>query len=119
MQERRQVQRSRTYIGAVIAFNNRKSAMDCLIRNLSPAGAMVTFTNTAILPDKFDLTIDHKQRSFRARAAWRRPHEAGLEFVAEHAGDETIPLDWARRLRRCEDEKARLLDRIEQLSTAD
>ena len=119
MQERRKNARTRTYFGGVIAFNKRRSTVDCLIRNLSSAGAMVTFTNTAILPEKFDLTIDRQQRSFRARAAWRRPHEAGIEFVAEHAGDETVPLDWARRLRASKDENAALRRRIAQLSTTD
>lgn len=84
MAERRRAVRSRTLLGGVIAFNRRKSTMDCQVRNFSPAGARVIFTNTAVVPDQFVLTIAHKERAFRARMAWRGFDEAGIEFVGEY-----------------------------------
>jgi PilZ domain len=118
MEERRKEPRLRAFLGGVIAFNQRKSTMDCVIRNMSPAGVRVVLDNTATLPDKFDLTIESKQRSFRARMVWRDKDVAGLAFInANHFG-EPIQLDWARRLRDCEAEKAALRRRIDDLSTA-
>ena len=38
MAEKRKSERSRTFFGAVIAFNQRKSTMNCNVRNFSPAG---------------------------------------------------------------------------------
>ena len=58
------------------------SSMDCQVMNISPDGAKVTFTNTAVVPDQFDLTIAHKERSFRARVACAA--EAGIEFLREN-----------------------------------
>lgn len=116
MVERRKSVRDRTFLGGVIAFNKRNSTMDCTVRNLSPEGAKVTFTNTAAIPDRFDLVIDRKQRSFNARVIWRGAEEAGLAFLGEYAGDAPIPLEWVKRLRTCEDEKAALKRRVEQLS---
>jgi len=55
--ERRKSVRARTYLGGVIAFNRRASTMNCHVRNLSPAGAKVAFTNAVDVPDQFDLTI--------------------------------------------------------------
>ena len=117
MQERRQAVRDRTFFGGVIAFNRRASSMGCVVRNFSPQGALVTFDNTATVPDKFDLTIERKQRSFRAHVIWSRVNAAGVAFLDEHAGAEPIPLEWAKRLRDCEAEKAALRQRVEQLST--
>jgi PilZ domain-containing protein len=116
MGERRKTVRSRALLGGVIAFNQRMSAMDCQVRNISAAGAKVTFTNTAVVPDRFDLTIAHKERSFRARMAWRSIDEAGIEFLAEYENAVAVPLEWARRLHSSEAEKAALRRRVKRLS---
>jgi hypothetical protein len=116
MVEKRKAARSRTLLGGVIAYNNRASTMDCQVRNLSTSGAKVTFSNTAAVPDQFDLKIAHKERSFRARMIWRAPDEAGVSFLSEYNQDVPVPLEWAKRLRDCEAEKAALRKRIAQLS---
>jgi hypothetical protein len=116
MAEKRKAARSRTLLGGVIAFNNRASTMDCQVRNLSTGGAKVTFSNTATVPDQFDLQIARKERSFRARMIWRSPNEAGVAFLNEYNHDVPVPLEWAKRLRDCEAEKAALRKRIAQLT---
>ena len=84
MIERRKSTRSRTFFAGTIAFNKRKSTMDCHVRNVSAGGAKVAFTNTAVIPDQFDLTIARKDRSFSARMVWRGVNEAGVVFVNEY-----------------------------------
>jgi PilZ domain-containing protein len=84
MSEKRKAVRSRTLLGGMIAFNNRASTMDCQVRNMSARGAKVTFSNTAVVPDHFDLKIAHTERSFRARMIWRAPNEAGVAFLSEY-----------------------------------
>lgn len=116
MVEKRKTARSRTLLGGVIAFNNRASTMDCQVRNLSAGGAKVIFSNTAVVPDQFDLKIARKERSFRARMIWRAPNEAGVVFLNEYDQDVPVPLEWAKRLRDCEAEKTALRKRIAQLS---
>jgi hypothetical protein len=116
MVEKRKAVRSRTLLGGVIAFNDRASTMDCQVRNLSTRGAKVTFNNTATVPDQFDLKIARKERSFRARMIWRAPNEAGVAFLNEYNHDVPVPLEWAKRLRDCEAEKAALRKRIARLS---
>jgi len=116
MVEKRKASRSRTLLGGVIAFNNRASTMDCQVRNLSAGGAKVTFSNTAVVPDQFDLKIARKARSFRARMIWRAPNEAGVAFLSEYNQDVPVPLEWAKRLRDREAENAALRKRIAQLS---
>jgi hypothetical protein len=116
MVERRKSMRARTLLGGVIAFNDRASSMDCQVRNLSTAGAKVTFTNTAVVPDQFDLMIARKDRSFRARMIWRAPNEAGVAFLSEYDQQVPVPLALAKRLRDCEAEKATLRRRIAELT---
>lgn len=119
MQDRRKIARSRTFFGGVIAFNQRSSTMNCLVRNFSAEGANVAFNNTVTVPDEFDLTIKRKERSYRGRIVWRRRDEAGIVFLNEDSPTAPIPLEWARRLRDSEAEKVALRNRIAQLSTAE
>jgi PilZ domain len=115
MLDRRQRFRGRVYYGGVIAFNARQSTMDCLIRNFSPFGAKVEFTNTALLPDEVDLTIVRRGLSCLARIVWRRANEAGFAFRNPKQLDAPVPLDWAIRLRASERARKELRARIEQL----
>src|SRR5262245_15040668 len=85
MAERRKSERSRTYLGGVIAFNKRRSTMSCHVRNISPAGAKVALTNATVIPDQFDLAIAQKDRLYRARMVWRGVNEAGVAFLSEYS----------------------------------
>jgi len=116
MIERRKNVRSRTYLGGTIAFNRRRSTMDCHVRNFSPAGAKVAFADAASIPDQFDLSIGRTERSFRARTVWRGFNQAGIAFLSEYDHAVPVPLEWAKRLRECEAEKAALRRRIAQLT---
>ena len=106
MAERRKIARSRTFLGGVIAFNQRKSSMDCQIRNFSTAGAKVTFANTAVVPDQFDLTIAHKERSYRARmrGPGLRAFQTVGEFRIEALGDENRSVKYGYVLLRLKNE---------------
>jgi hypothetical protein len=99
MIDRRQTFRGRVYYGGRIAFNARQSTIDCIVRNFSAAGAKVEFTNTAVLPEEIDLSIERKGVAFVANMIWRRQNEAGVVFRNQTHTAQTIPLDWALRLR--------------------
>ena len=114
MIERRRSARARVIYGGVIAYNGRQSTVDCVIRNFSPDGAKVEFHNAALLPDVVELLIAKKDRAFPAKISWRQASEAGLTFRPVET-DNTISLDWARRLRVCESERRELQARIAQL----
>ena len=116
MAEKRKSARSRTYLGGVIAFNKRTSTMSCHVRNISPAGAKVALTNAAVIPDQFELAIAQKDRLYRARMVWRGVNEAGVAFLSEYSQDVPVPLEWVKRLRESEAEKAALRQRITRLT---
>ena len=89
----------------MIAFNKRNSTMDCRVRDFSCTGARVHLTNTAVIPDQFDLTIARKERSFRARMVWRSVDEAGVTFLGDN--EMLVSLDLARRLRQSENNNSK------------
>jgi hypothetical protein len=60
MLERRQDFRRRVYYGGRLAFNDRKSTLDCIVRNFSQVGAKIETNGGAILPDELDITIERR-----------------------------------------------------------
>jgi hypothetical protein len=106
--ERRRYPRGRSYYGGVIAFNARKSTIDCVVRNFSVAGAV-------LLPDSFDLAITRKNTAFCAHLVWHNDAEAGVAFDTIGSPD-VVSLDVARRLQQRKAEIMQLRRRVSELS---
>ena len=81
MGERRGPARQSSFLRGCIYFNNRRSAIDCLIRDVSPAGARLIFSEAVSVPDVFDLYIARKEETLRAHVQWRHRDEAGVAFA--------------------------------------
>ena len=114
MIERRQSVRTRVIYSGVIGYDERRSTMNCVVRNFSEDGVKVEFDNPALLPDEIDLLIAKKSRAFNAKIVWLGDRQAGLAFRSS-GENHPIPLDWARRLRASESERRKLQGRIAQL----
>jgi PilZ domain len=80
MSERRQHQRRRTLKGGRIVFNQRFSAINCTVRNLSDGGACIEVANSVGIPDDFDLTIEPEHINRPCHVAWRSEHRIGVAF---------------------------------------
>lgn len=119
MTERRKFPRRASYLGGRIVFNHRSSTVDCLLRNISETGAKLTFSSSVPVPDVFEVVIHKKSESRQARMIWRRMDEAGVVFLETGRESAPVPIEWVRRLRQCERDKAALKQRIEQLTTGD
>lgn len=78
--ERRRVARQKSFLRGMIYFNNRRSAVDCLIRDISPIGARVIFSDSVQTPDVLDLYIPQKEQTLRAHVIWRHGTEVGVGF---------------------------------------
>jgi hypothetical protein len=115
MTERRQTFRNRVYYSGMLAFNDRKSTVACVVRNFNSFGAMVEFENPAIVPDWVDFEVRRKGLTYLAHLAWRDRERAGLVFSASPATNDVIPIEWARKLRASEQVNKALQARIDQL----
>lgn len=73
--------RKRTFLKGRIIFNGGNSTMDCLIRDMSESGARLELSETATLPDVFDLYIPSKDATQRVSLCWRRAGDVGINFA--------------------------------------
>jgi hypothetical protein len=107
--ERRRTARQKSFLRGMIYFNNRRSAVDCLIRDISSFGARVIFSDAVQTPDILDLYIPQKEQTLRAHVIWRHGTEVGVAFEQAPPADqpgETGSGDLAERVTRLEAEVA-------------
>jgi len=79
--ERRSAPRRRTLKGALVVFDHHQRALDCLVRNLSDSGAILTLDSTRDVPDRFEILLPHDHLMAEARAVWRTYKEVGVEIT--------------------------------------
>lgn len=83
MAERRSWSRQKSFLQGRIYFNNRRSTVDCLVRDYSEAGARLKFSESVAVPDAIELFIPNKEEVHRARVEWRNGSEMGISFGEE------------------------------------
>jgi hypothetical protein len=79
--ERRQSSRKRVLKKGRIIFNQKRSVIDCTVRNLTAAGAMLSVKSLIGIPDCFDLSVDSEAGSHAASVVWKRDNQIGVKFV--------------------------------------
>ncbi|MBS1167482.1 MAG: hypothetical protein H6R00_3507 [Proteobacteria bacterium] len=115
MFDRRSERRGRTYLGGQVAFNNRWSTFDCLVRNMSQSGARIEFARPVMVPDEFDLLIPLRGNSRRARVVWKEATALGISFLDPDLGA-VVPIELARQIRKLKAERDMLARRVRDLS---
>ena len=80
MPERRKNPRSRVLKGAKLVLGT-SSVIDCVVRNVTNAGARVQIANTVELPEALGLTFDGGFSIRPCRIVWRTVTETGIEFL--------------------------------------
>ena len=122
MSERRIAPRQKSFLRGCIYFNNRRSAVDCLIRDISDTGARLIFSSTVAIPDVADLYIPQKEQTLRAHVQWRHGDEVGVAFApAGNASESAAPEeggDLGERVQKLESEVAALRRIVRRLQAA-
>ena len=83
MTERRSGSRQKSFLQGRIFFNNRRTSVDCLVRDFSEQGAKLKFSSTTATPDVVELYVPSKDETYRAKVEWRNADEIGVGFVDE------------------------------------
>jgi hypothetical protein len=78
--EQRLLPRRNTMILATAIFDNGRTRLDCVIRNLSDGGAKLEFATVRGIPQTFDLLVPG-HRPQQCRVAWRALKELGVQFL--------------------------------------
>jgi len=76
--------RTRVLKGAVISFRQLGTTIDCTVRDLSSAGACLTVTSPAGIPNGFDLMLDREKLTRHCRVAWRGADRIGSELPSKN-----------------------------------
>jgi hypothetical protein len=114
--ERRKSSRQKSFLHGCIYFNNRRSAIDCLIRDISPDGARLVFSQTATIPDVIDLHIPQKDQMLRAHVQRRTSGEVGVTFESAQTPVATMDHDdWGARVELLEAQVAALRRIVKRL----
>src|SRR6187455_988069 len=105
--ERRRITRNKSFLRGMIYFNNRRNVVDCLIRDISPYGARLIFSDAVTAPDVLDLYIPQKEQTLRIHVIWRPGQEVGVAFaqatqVGAETGDAASSAGLAERVARLE-----------------
>ena len=80
MEEKRKVKRTRVLKGAKIIFNQRVSSLDCIVRNLSDAGACLQLASPVGFPTTFELSLDGDRSLRSCRVIWHGADRIGVAF---------------------------------------
>jgi hypothetical protein len=122
MSERRIATRQKSFLRGRIYFNNRRSAVDCLIRDISDTGARLIFSSTIAIPDVADLYIPQKEQTLPVHVQWRRGDEVGVAFSETgRAPEPSAPVesgDLGERVQKLEAEIAALRRIVRRLQSA-
>jgi hypothetical protein len=78
--EKRREPRKRTLKRGRLVFNDGRSVIDCVVRNLSPSGALLVLPSLLGIPQEFDLHIDSDRTCRAARTIWKGDGKIGVEF---------------------------------------
>jgi hypothetical protein len=117
--QRRRTARQKSFLRGCIYFNNRRSSVECLIRDISHLGARILISGSVNIPDVVDLYIPQKEQTLQARVEWRQEDEIGLSFVraSSAAGERSPPQELTQRMAQLESEIASLRGVITRAKT--
>jgi hypothetical protein len=63
-----------------ILFNNKRSVIDCMVRNVSMRGACLLLPSVVGVPQAFDLVIEGETASRPCKMIWHAQNRIGIEF---------------------------------------
>lgn len=117
MTERRIAARQRSFLQGRIFYNNRRSSVDCLVRDVSETGAKLVFPGAVTLPDIVEIYLSNKEEVRRAKVQWRRGNEMGVGFGFDEGGnqDAAASTDVFGRVLKLESDYAALRKTVSEL----
>jgi hypothetical protein len=80
-EERRSTPRHRTLKSARIVIDPKLPALEGIVRNLSPGGALLLVPSLAV-PDRFELVFATSGTHHTCKVVWRAPDRVGVAFMS-------------------------------------
>src|SRR5262245_45875414 len=86
MDERRQTQRGRTFLGGKIWTHRRRAVITCTVRNISDTGCCRQVESIVGVPPVFDLQIDGENDTRTCAVVWQSDNRVGVAFRETSTG---------------------------------
>jgi len=80
MDDKRSSPRQRVLKSALVVFNDGRSTINCVVRNLSETGAKIKVDDVVGIPQCFDLALPGTERR-ACRVVWHAGAELDVVFV--------------------------------------
>ena len=120
--ERRTLLRKRSFLQGRLYFNNRRSSLDCLVRDISSQGAKLKVSDSIAIPEFVELHIPNKDETYRAKVEWRNADEIGVGFNLDEGSPPLAPGmpagDLSARIHKLEHDLASLQRRFNEMQAA-
>src|SRR5215813_14249793 len=112
--ERRTLLRQRSFLQGRVFFNNRRSSLDCLVRDFSEQGARLKVSGSVAIPELVELYVPSRDETYRAHVQWRTEEEVGVAFDTADGAPSIVPdaPDLLSRVHRLETEVASLQRKV-------
>jgi hypothetical protein len=81
MVEKRAKRRQKTLLHGFVYFDDGPCAVECIVREISEAGARLKFEMPLAPVDAFELDIPLRGQKLRAEVKWQRGTEIGVVFT--------------------------------------
>jgi hypothetical protein len=119
MTERRSSARLKSLLRGRIHFNNRRSSIDCLVRDFTAEGAKLEFDEPFAMPATAELYLLAKGETYDTKVLWHRGNVYGVAFGADEATAEprsgTAAADVLSRVRKLESQVTALQRKVSEL----
>jgi two-component system cell cycle response regulator len=79
--DRRQHRRQRVLKRAQILLKGLGSTLDCVVRDISPTGALIRVNDYFSAPDEFDLLFLDNRTTRRVEVRWQIGNDIGIRFI--------------------------------------
>ena len=101
MAERRVAVRQKSFLKGKLYFDNRRSSVDCVVRDYSASGMRLEFPDSITIPNAVEVYIPSKDETVRAQVRWRKAQETGVEYNLDQIAPDS---DLTRRVQLLERE---------------
>jgi PilZ domain len=114
--ENRSARRARTVLKAEVRYNNGLMSAPCLVRDISDTGARLELGGDLALPDRFDLYIEKKQKTYRSIVKRRNGRDIGVAF--EDVVQPSADVGMAERVGKLEADVAEMSELLAKIAAA-
>lgn len=80
---KRRSDRRKMLKGGVIAYSGRHATLPCVVRDMSDSGSRLQVSETAAIPDTFELIVELDGLEVPCEVVWREKNRVGVKFTGE------------------------------------